>query len=866
MTQITDDGVMSFNLYKKDSAGNWVLTSEPTKTIAPGQPEQYYSIQNVGKLIIRNPYVTGQLDSYNITYEYDARVPQTTITTPVTNESSTISGMADETTAKPGDTVNVYGTDGQLIGSTTVGADLSWTIDVPAGTTLEPGKTVTAEVLNPASGQGGKATKVVADTRVPNTTMNPVKDTDTSVSGEIGTSGKPGDRIVVTDAAGNKIGETKVQADGTWRIDNLPVGTLKPNTDVKAVITNPLNNESTSASQKVTDTRVPDVVIDGVDESSTAITGEVGPNGQPGDEITVVDSHNRVIGTTKVDQNGSWSLPIPEGTSLAYGDKIQVTIKNPANNKTGSNETRVTDKHLPDVTLNPVKDTDRVISGTAGTTGKPGDQVVVTDADGRKIGETTVKDDGTWSLPVPEGVDLQPNTKVTATATNPKDPSQTPAVAKRLVEDTRKPSITVDPIKDSDAIITGTAGATGKPGDQVVVKDAHGKVIGETKVQADGTWTISNVPAGSLEANTKVTATITNPNNPGDPTLVEVPVADTRVPGATIDPVEAGADTLTGQTSNAQPGDIITVTDNAGNIIGSPQVQADGTWTLPVPQGTSLNPGDMVKVHITNPNNGQGASDQTIVGQYRTPDVTINDVQSDATSISGTAGESGLPGDRIVVTDANGRIIGKTSIKEDGTWSIPLPNGMDLQPGAEITATATNPKNGQTALAKTLVIDAANPVVTIDHVHTNDQQITGSGTVGGIVTVTDEVGRKLGATVVDVSGHWTIKVPSDYVLKDGTRLVATITNRINGKTAIAKTVVVTTLVEKAREQTTPAELARQAAQAVKPTKVVTKQTLAKTEHALPKTGERAANALTVVGVIGLMLGMLGRESKKRREN
>ncbi|ATC61389.1 Ig-like domain-containing protein [Lactococcus raffinolactis] len=64
--------------------------------------------------------------------------------------------------------------------------------------------------------------------------------------------------------------------------------------------------------------------------------------------------------------------------------------------------------------INTAKDSDTSVTGT----GTPGNSVTVYDASGKKLGTATVKEDGTWSLPVEQGT-LKAGEKLTATQKAP---------------------------------------------------------------------------------------------------------------------------------------------------------------------------------------------------------------------------------------------------------------------------------------------------------------------------------------------------------------------------------------------------------------------------------------------------------------
>ncbi|MGG2014611.1 isopeptide-forming domain-containing fimbrial protein [Bacillus sp. S10(2024)] len=95
--------------------------------------------------------------------------------------------------------------------------------------------------------------------------------------------------------------------------------------------------------------------------------------------------------------------------------------------------------------INPIKDTDREITGT----GTPGDEIVVKDPTGKEIGKTTVDKDGKWKLDVPAGTKLTKGDEITAVAKKPgsekeSEPAITVVTSEEKTVDPTKP---IDPMK-----------------------------------------------------------------------------------------------------------------------------------------------------------------------------------------------------------------------------------------------------------------------------------------------------------------------------------------------------------------------------------------------------------------------------------
>ncbi|MED0988098.1 Ig-like domain-containing protein, partial [Bacillus paramycoides] len=109
---------------------------------------------------------------------------------------------------------------------------------------------------------------------------------------------------------------------------------------------------------------------------------------------------------------------VPTGTKLTKGDEISAVAKKPGSDKVSEPaKTIVTGDEKPadKPAIDPIKDTDKVITGT----GTPGDEITVKDPEGKEIGKTTVDQDGKWTLDVPTGTKLTKGDEISAVAKKP---------------------------------------------------------------------------------------------------------------------------------------------------------------------------------------------------------------------------------------------------------------------------------------------------------------------------------------------------------------------------------------------------------------------------------------------------------------
>ena len=265
--------------------------------------------------------------------------------------------------------------------------------------------------------------------------------------------------------------------------------------------------------------------------------------------------------------------------------------------------------------------------------GKPGEDVTVPAPEFKdKDGNTTTPPDGTTFTPgenTPDGVTIDENTgEITVTIpenAKPGDKITVPVVVTYPdgSKDNVDVTVTVDnpDAKTADEIEPEYEDGSGKPGEDVTVPAPEFKdKDGNTTTPPEGTTFTpgENTPDGVVvDKNTgEITVTIPKDAKPGD--KITVPVEVTYPDGSkdnvdvtvTVDnpdkPVDEGADTtppkinpikpddktITG--TGDRPGEDIIVTFPDGKEVPT-KTDENGKWTVKVPDGTTLKPGDDVK-------------------------------------------------------------------------------------------------------------------------------------------------------------------------------------------------------------------------------------------------------------------------------
>ncbi|MEE6658308.1 Ig-like domain-containing protein [Pediococcus acidilactici] len=646
------------------------------------------------------------------------------VTAPVINDITegdrTITG-----TGIPGATVTVTFADGTPIGTATVDVNGNWSVNT-AHVNLQAGDEITAtqEINGVTSDPGSQTVKARQEVTAP--VFNDVTEGDSVITGK----GIPGAEVTVSFADGTPIGTAIVDSNGNWSISTGYV-VLNAGDELTAKQTvNGVTSEESNTTVKARE-EVTAPIFDDVTEGASVITGE----GIPGATVTVTFADGTPIGTAKVDANGKWTVNASR-VKLQAGDEL--TAKQTLNGVT-SKESHTTVKAKEEVTapeFNDVTEGDSVITGK----GIPGAEVTVSFADGTVVGTATVDADGNWSVSTAH-ISLKAGDELTATQT-------INGITSKEGNTTVKAKVVVN-APDINKVTAGdrTISGTGKPGATVNVTLDDGTVIGTATVDADGNWTVNVPGAINLKEGNVVTATQTfdgvtseKSNRPVDPKpVVEAPHINKITEG---DPVITGT---------GIPGAEVTVTLADGTVIGTATVDKDGNWSVNVGD-VELQSGKVVNA-VRTVNGVTSKQDSRVVDPKREIDApVIGHVKEGDRTIRGT----GKPGATVDVTLDDGTVIGSATVNDEGTWSVNVPDGIELKEGNIINATQTF--DGATSEKGQRTVDPREDVKApvINPITEGDSEITGTGKPGATVTVSFDDGTGIGTATVDENGNWSI--------------------------------------------------------------------------------------------------------------
>ena len=545
-------------------------------------------------------------------------------------------------------------------------------------------------------------------------------------------------------------------------------------------------------------------VINDVTEGDKTISG----TGVAGSDIVVTRGED-VIGETKVKDDGTWSVNVPAGETLAKDEEIVVTQtekdKNPATENTTVKEKATPAKpDAPELTAN-----DDGSVTVKPKTDKDVDVVQITYTDEKGHEGTLVAtkgDDGVWTLPkgTDPSITIDPTTGVvTIPANQVKDGSEVKAIAEKdgthsneaKVNAKNNPAAKKEVTKwvqeTADGKTIELKKEDGAHPDNDGVSDIPGYEFVRTDITEDGTTkTYTNVyklllgsKAVGLDGKELKEATIgydkENPeefkgytylfdegeNTPSDVQGKKAYLVN-RIYAKNPAVVEvANPDLLTAEEQNKVKEAVKTA--NPDLLDNQISVNEKGEVTITRGKQTA-------KLDPT----------LTVVKQGQTPAPTITQPKAGDTTVSGTA----EPGATVKVTLPDGTVK-ETKADDQGNWSVDTPA---LEKDQTVKAVAQEDGKDQSDEATKTVAEAdpteatAKPEITAPKA--GDTEIKGKAEPNAKVEVELPDGTKV-ETTADGEGNWIAKVPEGKEPKEGetVKAVATVDGKNPSEKATAKT-------------------------------------------------------------------------------
>ena len=830
------------------AGGGWSLTipASAVSSLADGAAEITATVTNIsGNTGDTSRTIT--VDSQAPALSIDSLTADNVINAAESGQDLQITGTTD---AQPGQTVTVT-----LNGQTYQGvvqSDGTWSVTVPAANVdalADGNATVTASVSDVAGNPTSVSRVALVDATPPVVTINPVatdnvintpEHTQAQIISGTVTGAQAGDIVTVT--LNNVDYTTVVDASGNWSLGvpaSVVSGLVDGSYPINVSVTDRAGNTGSQSLTVTVDTAAPVIGINTIAGDDVINASEkgadvqiTGTSDQPANTAITVTLNGQNY-TTTTDASGNWSVTVPASAVTALGQAnytVTAAVTSDIGNSATASHNVLVDSALPGVTINPVATDDIINAAEAGvaqtisgqvTGAAVGDTVTVTL--GGNTYSTTVQAGLSWSVSVP-AADIQAlgNGDLTVSASVTNQNGNTGSGTRDITIDANLPGLRVDTVAGDDVVniiehgqalvVTGSSSglAEGTP-----LTVTINNVEYTTAVQADGGWSVgvtaaqvSAWPAGT------VTVTVSGESSAGNPISITHPVTVDLTPAAitintiatddVINAAEKGADlTLSGTTTNVEPGQTVTVTFGGKNYTAS--VASDGSWTATVPAAdlAALAEGSAsAQASVSNINGNSASAVHNYSVDSSAPTIIINTVASDnivnaseadtGVTVSGsTTAEAG----QIVTVTLNSPTVQtyQATVQADGSWSITIPAAdlAALTDGSHTLTATVNDKAGNPAsTTHNLAVDLTVPVLTINTIagddiinaaeHGQALVISGSSTggeAGDVVTVT--LNSKTYTTTLDASGNWSVGVPAADVsaLGSGTQTVtATVTD------------------------------------------------------------------------------------------
>ncbi|WP_196094632.1 Ig-like domain-containing protein [Enterobacter roggenkampii] len=728
--------------------------------------------------------VNGNSASAGREYSVDATAPTVTINTLATDDilnaaeaksDLTVSGT---TTAEAGQTVTV-----SLNGkdyTTTVSADGSWTLNVPAADLagLTDGSvTVTASVSDKAGNPASVDHNLTVDVTVPAVTINTIAGDDVinvaehsqaHVISGTATGAAAGDKVTVT--IGGQTYTTVVDAAGNWSV-GVPASVISGLSDgtvtVTASVTDAAGNTGTGSHNVTVDTGLPSVsfnaisddnVLNAVEKGQDLSVSGTSANLAEGTVVTVTLNGKNYTATTAAD--GTWSLTVPAADLAGLGQAnytLNATATNGVGNSVSNTANLLVDTALPTVTINTVAG-DNVINAAEVAAGQTLSGTVANAEAGNTVTVTiggnsytaTVQNDLTWSVNVPSDVlTALGNGSLSVTATVTNGHGNTGTGEREIAIDANLPGLRVDTVAGDNVvnsiehtqnlIVSGSSDGLA-PGTALTVT-VNGKDYAAT-VLADGTWSAA-VPSTDVSAwpEGTVKISVTGDSSAGNPITISHDVTvDLATVAISINPIasddvinaaEKSADlVLSGATINVEAGQTVTISLNGKIYSATVDDSGNWTWTVPSADLAGLKDGDAsVQVSVTNVNGNSASAGREYSVDATAPTVTINTLATDdilnaaeAKSDLTVSGSSSAEAGQTVTVSLNGKDY-TTTVSADGSWTLNVPASdvAALTDGSvTVTASVSDKAGNPASVDHTLTVDVTVPAVTINTVAGDD--------------------------------------------------------------------------------------------------------------------------------------------------
>ncbi|MDT0112079.1 Ig-like domain-containing protein [Listeria booriae] len=618
----------------------------------------------------------------------------------LTTKSTTASGVGD-----PGASI-VFKANG-INYSTTVNANGTWSVSIPRQSAYS-----LVEATATLMGSTAKASKLVLNDGPSTPVLDNVTNKSTSVTGKGDRGNTVTIKVTTNGSSVSYVGTVDDFGTFSVKIDPPEAGAT-----VEAIAKDSDNDLSQKATKTVLDVIAPDAPsVNAVKETDTIISG----TGEANCDVAVKLPNGSIV-SGRTNSQGAFSITIPK---QAVGANIEVSLTDAAGNKGTATTVTVQADTLANPTVNRVSNQDTKVTGTGvagATVNVQANNTTYTD---------TVKEDGTYEVTVPK---LAAGTSVSVEQTKS---GVTSGSVTTIVEDDAVPSApTVNAVKDTDTVVTGTATA----GNLVSVKIGDGNY--SAVVAANGTYSIT-IPAQA--SGTKISVTAKNTANDRVSTATQVTVTDTTLGAPAIDGVNTAS---TNVTVTGEKGALISVRLPDGTVL-TKVADNTGKAVISIPKQTA---GAVLTATQTGANGKASAAASVTVVSNTLAAPTINDYYATAGYVTGKA----PTGASKIALYVDNQLVRYGAIDSNGNYQIYAADNTKMNTAGTAFQVVAVDADGNMGTKANATVQAKIAVPSINDYYTTDVYAKGTATGASKVTLYVN-GKAVRTAAVNANGSYSI--------------------------------------------------------------------------------------------------------------
>ncbi|WP_198552190.1 Ig-like domain-containing protein [Staphylococcus succinus] len=750
-----------------------VEAGSTVKVILPSGVELITEADDEGNYIVDLPenekyeggevlQVTATDEAGNESEEREVVIEDKTPPTPPTVNQVTSEDTEIRGTAEPGATVKVTLPSGQEL-TTEADDEGNYIIDLPKNEKYKGGEVLQVTATDEAGNESEEREVVIEDKTPPTApTVNQVTSEDTEIHG----TAEPGSTVKVTLPNGQEL-TTEADDEGNYSVD-LPDNEKYEGGEVLQVTaTDEAGNESEEREVLIEDKTPPAVpTVNQVTSESTQVSGTT----EPGATVKVTLPSGQEL-TTEADDEGNYSIDLPENEKYEGGEVLQVTAIDASGNESEEREVLIEDKTPPAVpTVNQVTSESPQVSGTA----EPGATVKVTLPSGQEL-TTEADDEGNYIIDLPENEKYEGGEVLQVTAI---DASGNESEEREVViEDKTPPTApTVNQVTSESPQVSGTA----EPGSTVKVTLPSGQEL-TAEADDEGNYIIDLPENEKYEGGEVLQITAVDASG-NESEVREVVIEDKTPPTApTVNQVTSEDTEIHG---TAEPGATVKVTLPSGQELTT-EADDEGNYIIDLPKNEKYEGGEVLQVTAVDASGNESEVNEVVIEDKTPPTApTVNQVTSEDTEIHGTA----EPGSTVKVTLPNGQEL-TTEADDEGNYSIDLPDNEKYEGGEVLQVTATDEAGNESEEREVVIEDKTPPTApTVNQVTSEDSEIHGTAEPGSTVKVTLPSGQEL-TTEADDEGNYIIDLPENEKYEGGEVLQVTATDEAGNESEEREVVI-----------------------------------------------------------------------------